>query len=296
MMTYDEWMEGTKLPAKRTKELKALDTALQTFWKTRSAPEWEAVLRALDGWARKKGLLPNGAIKTQRNEQVVKQFVNEVIQYNEGVYGVWLEHDIKLARTLCDPFIKTRVVGQGLGASESDQEKYKKGSGQSATALFDEIQKLRQGDHNIKPSAAIAVNPYASQDFWLKKGAPQQHLGTGSGLWCDASAALIIHLLAQNPNFKSSLHIVSQGDPKHHGHWYVVANRSDNDLLQFKHFFGPARGAFNFTIDIWGAIRGKLRSAVVHPGRAIYDCRHGTGEVYDHNNIKVQCRFAAKRI
>jgi hypothetical protein len=297
MITYKDWMSGTRWPLKRTDELKALDSALQNFEKTPSGETFDRLVGTMDKWARKKGLLPNGKIKTERNEATVSRLVNDVFQVNQGLGGIWLKRDIQVARKLCDPFLETRVIGQQLGYSKEDMEKYKKGAGQSASALFGEIQKLRKkDDENIKPSAAMQVKPYGSPGFWLRKGEAESKAAENGGLWCDASAALIVYLLGQNPDFKSSLHIVSQGDPKHHGHWYVVANRSDNEFLQYGYYFGPADGVFNFTIDIWGAIAGEKSSSVIHPAQAIYDCEHGTGEVYDHNDIKVQCKFAPKRI
>jgi hypothetical protein len=297
MITHKDWMSGTRWPLKRTAELKALDTALENYGKNPSGQNLGLLGQALSIWAEKKGLRRNGKINTERNEQIVTRLVNDVLQANDGLYGVWLSRDMELARELCDPYLTTRVIGQGLGDSEEDKEKYKKGSGQSAGALFGEIQKLRKDDNaNIKPSAAMQVKPYASQDFWLRKGEAESKAAPNGGLWCDASAALIVYLLAKNPSFKSSLHIVSQGDPKHHGHWYVVANRSDNELLKYGYYFGPSNGQCNFTIDIWGAIRAEEESSVVFPAQAIYDCQHGTGEAYDHNDIKVQCRFPGKRV
>lgn len=297
MITYNEWMAGTKAPAKRTAELKAVDAALKDFQENRIEPNFTALLNLMAKWTSSKGLTAEGKIKTARNGQVVTRLVNDLLRINCGVFGPWLEQDIQLARKLCDPFITKRVVGQNLGDSEQDKEKYKKGAGQSAGALFGEIQKLRKDDNaNIKPSAALKVNPFGSRDFWLRKGQTESNAVANGGLWCDASAALIAYLLANNANFKSSLHIVSQGDPKHHGHWYIVANRADNEFLEYGYNFGPGDGYYNITIDIWGAIRGKRKSSVVNPASAIYNCQHGTGEAYDHNNIKVHCQFPPKTV
>ncbi len=290
-------MAGTSWPWKRTDELKALDVALEKFEKRRSHQNLGHLMGALDRWARFKGLLPDGKIKTNRKPQVVSRLVNDVIDANRGLFGVWFDQDMEIARDLCDPYLDKRVIGQGLGDSEDDKEKYKQGAGQSAGALFDEIKKLRTKENeNIVPSKAKQANVFGSADFWLRKGQAQQNAPDNSGIWCDASAALIVHLLARNPNFKSSLHLVSQGDPKHFGHWYVVANRGDNELLDFEHYFGDANGETNFTIDIWGAIHAGRDSSIVFPAQAIYDCRHNTREAYDNNDIVVRCKFPAKRV
>lgn len=303
MISYNDWMSGTRWPLKRTDELKALDTALQNYCK--NPMDLTPLMHALNNWARKKGLFPNGKIKTERNEQVVTRLVNDVLQANTGTFGIWLRQDRETARKLCDPYLTQRVIGQGLGDSAEDREKYRAGAGASAGALFAELQKLRSGEKSgsgidkassIKPSAAKQASPYTSQDFWLRKGEAESNAAPNGGLWCDASAALAVHLLARNQNFKSSLHVASQGDPTKFGHWYVVANRSDNELLEFEHFFGPQDGHYNFTIDIWGAIRGQRRSSVIYPGQAIYDCDHHTGAAYDNNTIEVRCKFAAKAV
>ncbi len=172
-------MSGTRWPLKRSDELKAVDQALQHYEKTRD--DLDAVGNALDDWAQAKGWLANGKIKTERNEQTVSRLINDLMAANEGLFGGWLARDIKLARQLCDPYLKRRVIGQGLVEGDADLEKYKQGSGQSTVALLSEIQKLRKDEtSNIKPSAAVKASPFGSQEFWLQKGKAQESAGAGS--------------------------------------------------------------------------------------------------------------------
>lgn len=310
MMTYEQWMRYTSQSGqRRSPKLKALDSAFENFEKNPTGPYFGPLSQALSEWAVFKGLAPDGTIRTGRSSGTVNQLINEVFRLAGGVFGPWLERDMALAQQVCDPFLTERVIGQGLSNSDEDRAKYKAGSGQSAVAMIGEAakapreaQKTRFAEHNIKPSAALAargggapIPMYDSLDFWYKKGEREAAGAVNSGLWCDASAALIVYQLARNPAFKSRLDVVSQGDPKHFGHWYVVANRSQQDLLLFGYQFGANdQDELNFTIDIWGAIAGNYESSVIHPAQAIYDCDHRTGAGYDNNDIEVRCTIPRK--
>ena len=300
MITYREWFRGTdKIGWARTPELQAVDRAVQTYERSPSQDELEDLCIALSKWAMLKGLGPDAKIRTNRNQAVVCRLINETTQMYGRTYGPWFAHDLLLARRLCDAFLSKRVIGQDLSGSDADVAKYKAGSGQSHVAVIGELAKARENENaNLKPSALRGggANTHGSLDFWYKKGEREAAAPDGSGLWCDASAALICYLLARNPNFKSRLDVVSQGDPTQFGHWYVVANRVGGDLLTFGSLFGPNNGKDNFTIDIWGAIRGEEETSVIRPACAIYDCDHETGAVYDHNDIAVRCVVPRKPV
>jgi len=72
-------------------------------------------------------------------------------------------------------------------------------------------------------------------------------------IWCDQSTAIIVATLRGNAAFKSSLTVIKQGDPKQHGHWYVLANQEPGKTPAF----GDALQGDEFVIDIWGALRLK---------------------------------------
>lgn len=305
MITYKEWMSYTSQSGRRSPKLKVLDAALQEHETRPTSQNWLDLCTALSEWADFKGLGSDGRIRTNRSVGTVNRLINDVFQEVDRVYGPWLLHDMQIAQQLCDPFLKKRVVGQGLSNSDEDREKYKVGAGQSAVAMIAAIADTPRGGEegrfglNLKPSEIAkrggATAMYDNLDFWYRKGERESGGAVNSGLWCDASAALIVYELARNPSFKSRLDVVSQGDPKHFGHWYVVANRRFNDPLQYPNYFGESDGRFNFTIDIWGAINDPThKSSVIYPARPIYNCSHGTAAAYDHNNIQIRCTIDRK--
>ena len=100
-------------------------------------------------------------------------------------------------------------------------------------------------------------------EFWQYKGEQllahpmaQTRGGDDEGkvpIWCDQSTAIIVATLRGNAAFKSSLTVIKQGDPKQHGHWYVLANQEPGKTPAF----GDALQGDEFVIDIWGALRLK---------------------------------------
>ena len=98
----------------------------------------------------------------------------------------------------------------------------------------------------------------ASPQYWYNIGEKNLAQSNGAGLWCDGSAGMIMSLLATNPQFKSCLEVIKQGDPVHHGHWWVIANRPNGADLDYDK---PLHKDC-FVLDIWGAIRGRKASSV----------------------------------
>jgi uncharacterized protein DUF4157 len=105
--------------------------------------------------------------------------------------------------------------------------------------------------------------PHAMQGFWLEKGAdllmsPMARIllrTKREGLqpmWCDQATAITIATLQADPKFKASLEVIKQGDPKQHGHWYVLANRDPKEAAAT---YGQPLTGGQFIIDIWGALR-----------------------------------------
>ncbi len=103
---------------------------------------------------------------------------------------------------------------------------------------------------------------WSRPEFWLTKGKdllnePMGQIQGGSDegkipIWCDQSTAIIIATLQNQSDFKSSLEVIKQGDPKQHGHWYVLANRDTGSPLPT---YGKPLTGKEFIIDIWGTLR-----------------------------------------
>ena len=178
--------------------------------------------------------------------------------------------DMALASRLLDPFLHSRRVGQFLNVeSEPDLvELYKEGmSDEQAFGLKMHAEKIR----------------IDQPEFWTRKGLQQWNKNSGSGLWCDGSAGLAFACLTQQPEFRSSLTILEQGDAKRSGHWWIVANLGVSEPT-----YGGKFGDDSFTIDVWGALAssatGTIRTTCVErPACAFYSC----GSLPGANKLKV---------
>ncbi len=179
-----------------------------------------------------------------------------------------IKEDIALARSLLDPYLSKRQVGQHLtGSPDEIDDLYKRGQATS----FKETLQLK--------SAKLDTSQV---EYWATKGVSQRQQPSGSGIWCDGSASIIISRLTQQPSFGSSLSVVEQGNAKMHGHWWVIANLE----VENPDWKGPF-GDDAFTIDIWGALElkrrgGKVSTCVYKPARALYNCGK-------NNKLTVHC-------
>jgi Domain of unknown function (DUF4157) len=122
---------------------------------------------------------------------------------------------------------------------------------------------LDEKDQGIGAKALdLQEEVWSRPEFWLTKGKdlldePMEQIQGGSDegkipIWCDQSTAIIIATLQDQDDFKSSLEVIKQGDPKQHGHWYVLANRDPGSPPP--NFGQPLKGN-EFIIDIWGTLR-----------------------------------------
>jgi len=141
------------------------------------------------------------------------------------------------------------------------------------TSKWDLVKQLARHLGEQDESQVARLNPqeevWKRPEFWQYKG--EQLLanpmsptrgGEDEGkvpIWCDQSTAIIIATLRGNAAFKSSLTVIKQGDPKQHGHWYVLANQEPGTAPAF----GDALQGDEFVIDIWGALRLKESDASV---------------------------------
>lgn len=176
--------------------------------------------------------------------------------------------DIAIARSKCNPYLNKRVVGQYLDTKTTEGlRKYQ--AGEKLTRV-----------HNLGMSFKGKSN--SDGEYWKELGKKVATEGDNAGLWCDQSAALIVHLLTNDAKFTSPLEVVSQGDPKVHGHWYVIANRpqtnGQDDQLDWSQPFHED----SFVIDIWGALRNKGKDTVSDsPPTAFFDCSaHGPADIW----------------
>lgn len=170
------------------------------------------------------------------------------------------KEDIALAKRQLDKYVTNRVKGQELANTNKDA--YQKG--------------LAASSHEAMQNG-ILKRTTKDVAYWVFKGNNQRKQATGSGLWCDGSAAIIMSELTNQPDFGGTLTVVSQGDPKLHGHWFVIADW-DGTPLAYNKYFNTA----SYTLDIWGAIRGDYKSAVFDPGQCVYNCG-------DDNSLVVHC-------
>ena len=130
-----------------------------------------------------------------------------------------------------------------------------------AQEAYKEGKKISEG---LDAEAVKAFGPdfLTRLDYWSEKAKRVRQPGRAQfagyvPLWCDHATALVIDLLADDPSFTSSLDVVKQGNPRVDGHWYVLANREGE--IQY----GRALTENEFVIDLWGALRLDLPSAVL---------------------------------
>lgn len=148
-----------------------------------------------------------------------------------------------------------------------DEEAFREGYMDDETSKFDLMNQLlnlieREAESSKKTDLHEQV--WSQPEFWLYKG--KDLLDTPMGeiageespdegkipIWCDQSTSIIIATLQAEPRFKSSLEVIKQGDPKQHGHWYVLANRSPEASAPA---YGKELEGNEFIIDIWGTLR-----------------------------------------
>lgn len=155
--------------------------------------------------------------------------------------------DITLAKSLFDGFLGTHTIGQHI-----DPKKNQALIEQAKKKTFELFKFGLKGESN--------------QQYWLQKGLslinkpmgqlpdiPENEGKAGkTPIWCDQATAIVIATLNDKAEFKSSLQVVKQGDPKQHGHWYVIANRDPKDGPPK---YGEDLKGSEFIIDIWGALR-----------------------------------------
>lgn len=135
------------------------------------------------------------------------------------------------------------------------------------TSKWDLVSRLARHLGERDRSEVARLNPqeevWKRPEFWQHKGERLLAAGmepTRGGeaagkvpMWCDQSTAIIVATLRGNAAFKSSLTVIKQGDPKQHGHWYVLANLQPGKAPAY----GDALQDDEFVIDIWGALRLK---------------------------------------
>lgn len=169
---------------------------------------------------------------------------------------------------------------------------------------------LDEKDQGIGAKALdLQEEVWSRPEFWLTKGKdlldePMGQIQGGSDegkipIWCDQSTAIIMATLRDQDDFKSSLEVIKQGDPKQHGHWYVLANRDAGS--PFPTYGQPLTGK-EFIIDIWGTLRlnehhrneGKpLLKSVVHQADypQLLNTAVDENKSDEQNAIKVMSRF-----
>lgn len=124
------------------------------------------------------------------------------------------------------------------------------------------VNKQQREKEQSGDATGLQEEVYSDPEFWMFKGqqlldVPMSKIAGGhkdgkTPIWCDQSTAIIIATLANNKQFTSPLEVIKQGDPKQHGHWYVLANR-DPDASAPK--WGDELEGNEFIIDIWGTLR-----------------------------------------
>ncbi|MBK8862539.1 MAG: hypothetical protein KBF65_01250 [Rubrivivax sp.] len=148
-----------------------------------------------------------------------------------------------------------------------EEEPFREAYMDPETSKWDLVKQLARHLGEKDRSEVARLNPqeevWKRPEFWQYKGeqllahpmAPTRG-GDDEGkvpIWCDQSTAIIVATLRGNAAFKSSLTVIKQGDPKQHGHWYVLANQEPGKTPAF----GDALQGDEFVIDIWGALRLK---------------------------------------
>ncbi len=140
------------------------------------------------------------------------------------------------------------------------------------------------GDYKaILASARDGNDRRGNIDYWTGRGEAEAAKQGSEPIRCDGSASLIAYLLDSVGGSQYPFSIVSQGDPTHHGHWFVVVNNPAGYTPRFPNTFDND----SYVVDIWGAITSRRRSAVVYPAQCLYTIE---GDDYEDNGIAVVCR------
>ncbi|PAX56955.1 hypothetical protein CK510_09940 [Brunnivagina elsteri CCALA 953] len=219
--------------------------------------------------------------------------------------------DVLLARSLLDRYINTHKVQQHIKEESEFQESTRQGMG----GLFAAINKNRdKGTKGFFDEGGKMKDPMQDIEHWKEMGEkltvkPESEEGELIPMTCDQSTAIIISTLAENADFISSLTVIKQGDPKQHGHWYVLANR---DPEAGSPTYGERLNPGEFIIDIWGSLRLKEENpgieTVVHTAgaNAVFNAavitkdQEGRGEEYvkqkeaEQNMLKVMLNVGKK--
>jgi hypothetical protein len=215
--------------------------------------------------------------------------------------GEALAHDKQRARAVINPLIGKYFVGQNITRIDKDaratrerdiirvamqnvsidDEQFNlkmRAAKAVAEAIFDdedapvreaykEAKKISE-DLDARATEKFGEKFLSRLDYWREKARRVKQEGRSEfhgfvPLWCDHATALVIDLLAGDPEFTSTLDVVKQGSPQVDGHWYVLANR-EGDIQ-----YGRALTENEFVIDLWGALRLNLSSAVLDAGTAV---------------------------
>lgn len=118
----------------------------------------------------------------------------------------------------------------------------------------------------------LGLGAQSTPEHWLRKGREVVQNGSISYIRCDGCAALVLHTLTENTDFKASLHLIEQGAAGSTGHWFVVAGHPGANPTYANGF-----AASCFVIDLWATVvsnargDGNYTSAVVTPASCVFD-------------------------
>ena len=236
----------------RSAEYNNVLVRLQAHEQRRSKTTINALKAALDAWVQ-QGFKE---IKTRNKNDIIARLGQQVA--NEYVFFQQLD----IANTVANQLVSTRSphIVNDADTSLANQGALKL----SMVAQLSMVLAPDVGAQVMKANLGTR-----NRVHWETKGR-QVAANPNMAIRCAESAALVVHMLRQNPQFMLPLSIIEQGNGSIDGHFWVIAGNITGNGT-------PNYGPDTFAIDLWGMGTGQIKSVIKGPpGRRPFPMSNNT--------------------